>query len=195
MSEQFSYIFGLLATGLLMGMVFDIYNTVTGASKWLKWIRSTLDVAFWVASALAVFYVVFTTDDGKLRIYTYVLLATGYYMYRLTLHRTVVASAFLIVRFLHSVFRGLYSIVYTVTVRPVVALLRVVFALLKGVYSVLCVLETWIFRIVQFWLRVTLVRWILRLPFIQRIFVRFQAAWEEMWSSVSKWLRGKWERV
>jgi len=195
MSGQVSYIFGLLAAGLLMGMVFDIYNTVTGASKWLKWIQPTLDVAFWVASALAVFYVVFTTDDGKLLMYTYVLLAIGYCLYRLTLRRTVVASAFLIVRFLQSVIRGLYRLVYTVTVRPMTALLRVAFALLKGVYFVLCVLETWIFRIVQFWLRVTLVRWILRLPFIQRIFVRFQASWEEMWASVSKWLRGKWERV
>jgi spore cortex biosynthesis protein YabQ len=195
MSGQLSYIFGLLAAGLTMGLVFDIYNTVTGASKWLKWLRPTLDLAFWAASALAVFYVVFTTDDGKLRMYTYVLLAVGYCLYRWTLHRTVVASAFLIVRFLQSVFRGLYRIVYTVTVRPVAAVLRVVFALLRGVYYGLCMVETWIFRILQFWLGVTLVRWMLRLPFIQRIFLKLQVWWEEMWASVSKWLRGKWERV
>ncbi|MCL6517710.1 spore cortex biosynthesis protein YabQ, partial [Alicyclobacillus sp.] len=54
MAAQWTYLAALMACGAAMGAVFDVYNTVTGASRWFRWLRPSLDLLFWLTSALAV---------------------------------------------------------------------------------------------------------------------------------------------
>jgi spore cortex biosynthesis protein YabQ len=191
MQSEVLYIVWLLATGFAMGFVFDVYNTVTGASKWLRWLRPTADLAFWVVSALVVYYVLFLTDEGRVRIYTFGIVLAGYAVYRWTIHRLVVRSAFAIVRVVQAVLRGVFRVVYTVTVLPLVAVAKVVLGVLRMVYRLLMAVETGIFRLLEFWLRVLLIRWLLRLPFVQAFLSRIQNGWEEMLTAASNWLRNK----
>jgi spore cortex biosynthesis protein YabQ len=195
MSSEVLYIVWLLATGFAMGFVFDVYNTVTGASKWLRWLRPTVDVAFWVVSALFVYYVLFLTDEGRVRIYTFGIILVGYGVYRSTMHRLVVRSAFAIVRVVQAVLGAVYRVVYMLTILPIVSIAKVALAVLRIVYRILCVIESCIFRLLEFWLSVLLIRWLLRLPFVQAFFSRIRGGWEEMLTAASNWLKSKWSRV
>ncbi|GMA50521.1 hypothetical protein GCM10025857_18780 [Alicyclobacillus contaminans] len=195
MGSQVSYIASLLLMGLLMGVVFDIYNTVTGASKWLRWLRSTLDLAFWIVSAVAVYYVAFITDDGMLRVYTFGLLLAGWLIHRVTLHRPVVRSAFYIVRMVQAILRSVLRVLQVLTIRPIRLLCLLVIGILRVLYTVLCVLESWGFRVAEFWLRLLLVRWLLQRPLIQRFFAKCRMHWEEFCGTVSKWLLKRWGRA
>lgn len=186
---QFGYIILLLLCGGLMGTVFDLYNTVTGASKWLRWLRPTLDLAFWIVSALAVYYVVFVTDDGRLRFYTFILLLLGYLLYRFSFHHTVVSSAFAIVRLIAFVVRLVYRIVDSLLLRP----LRIIWLVVKGLclrlYEFFCVVENGLFWILRFWTRI--LKWPVagRWAWTAKLQMIFAAYWEVFWIQMSKWLK------
>ncbi|MDQ0190149.1 spore cortex biosynthesis protein YabQ [Alicyclobacillus cycloheptanicus] len=151
---QIQSVLALVAASWILGAVFDIYNTVTGSSRWLRWLRPALDIAFWVAAAGLVCFVMFTTDDGRLRIYTFLLLAAGYLLYRVWFHVRVVRSAFRVVRAIRAVFLGVSRLVYRVVVWPVLAVLGLAARLLHAVYRVLCWVEDGLFVLLSFWLKV-----------------------------------------
>lgn len=180
---------------MVMGIVFDIYNTVTSVSRWLRWLRPTLDITFWISSAAFVYAAVFYLDNGRLRLYTFVLVFAGYVVYKSTLHPHVVGSAFAIMRAIEAVIRAVYRVVYTFTVRPMLAVLRVGAALTRFLYRVLCVLEDWVFWILGFWCRLMMLPRLFHLSWIQWIWIRIWNRWEDICRVTSKWLKTKTERV
>lgn len=191
---QFRYIAALLLAGWVMGTVFDIYNTVTGSSKWLRWLRPTLDIVFWIASAAGVYYVVFLTDAGRLRIYTFVLLLAGYALYRAVLHHKVVASAFAIVRVLQRVLGLVYRVVYVLTIRPLIALWRAVSFAARLVYRFLQFVEDTLFWVLGFWFKV--LAWPVKRGMRGSTFPEnLLSRWEGLWERASNWLKNDSERV
>jgi len=187
--NQLHYVGTMIFAGLLMGTVFDIYNTATSTAKWLRWLRDALDFMFWVGSAAFVYYLTYHTDDGRFRIYTFGLLIIGYFMYRVTLHRYVVGSAMAIIYFVDRLFRVMYRVLYVLIVRPLLFFLRVVRNLLLWVYWVLCMLETQLFKVLYFWIR--LLTWpipkqrLLVTPWV----VKSLRWWEGLWMLLSKWIK------
>jgi spore cortex biosynthesis protein YabQ len=192
--EQVHFVVGLTLCGALMGTVFDLYNTVTGASKWLKWMRPILDLSFWVLSAVAAFYVTFVTDDGRFRVYTFGLLLLGYALYRITLHRTVVGSAFTFVSAVGATLRFLYRIIDTLMFRPLFLMFKLVRAILRSVYRILCRIEDGLFWVIRSCLKLIFLpiprRW-RTLKQTPRIFDR----WEGLWQRASNWLKKDPERT
>ncbi|MCL6548716.1 MAG: spore cortex biosynthesis protein YabQ [Alicyclobacillus sp.] len=186
---QFAYIAGMCACAWAMGACFDVYNTVTGSSKWLRWLRPVLDIAFWLASAACVYFVVYRTNHGQLRAYTFPLLAGGYALYAALLHRRVVASAFAFVRFWGAVFRWLYRVLDVVLLRPLRWLFRFVWFLLYQLYRLLCLAEDGLFWVIRFWTG------LLSVPFrpvwakAEPLRTRWRAGWEGIWAWASNVLR------
>lgn len=187
---QFGYLASLVVYGALMGTVFDLYNTVTGASRWLRWLRPTVDLVFWVVSALGVYYVVFITDEGRLRLYTFMLLLVGYLFYRLTFHQTIVSSAFAIVRWISGLIRLVYRILNTLVFNPVRVIVSFVKTLALRLYGLFCVLENGLFWILRFWFRIAV--WpIARLGGADKVNRIFATYWEGFWAEASKWIKKK----
>ena len=195
MKEQFLYILSLVVAGAAMGTVFDIYNTVTGASKWFRWIRPTLDLLFWIGSAAVVYYLLYKTDSGRIRLYLFSLLLVGYLLYRWMFGQSVVRSAFVIVRWVEGLVRVVYKVVYNLTFRPLWWMMNGFVRIGVGLYRVLCVLEDGVFWLVRFWLKVLMVYWLFRIPRVQRGARKLRAGWEEMWTHASKWLKTILARV
>lgn len=178
-----------------MGTVFDVYNTVTGATKWFRWLRPILDILFWVVSSCAVYYAALSMDNGRLRFYTFGLLAIGYVVYRVTIRDAVVGSAFRIVRFFQAVFRFITRVLDIVLWRPLMGLLHGVFRILRVVYTGLCRVEDALFWI----LRLVFVRmiwpWLCRFPGVQHSFRWAAKEWEEFLGKASNWLKSKLARL
>lgn len=185
---QLGYIAVLALCGGLMGTVFDLYNTVTGASRWLRWLRPVLDLSFWMLSAVGVYYVVFVIDDGRVRLYTLILLLLGYLIYRVTFHHTVVSGAFTVVRWISALLRLVYRILNGLVFRPIRWLLSLIRGVLTRLYGVLYALENGLFWILRFWLRI--LKWPLgRRPWVLRTQTFFATYWEGFWTQASKWIK------
>ncbi|MCY0887851.1 MAG: spore cortex biosynthesis protein YabQ [Alicyclobacillaceae bacterium] len=99
MNSTVLYMLGMTAIGFGMGTVFDFYNTVLGSSRWLRRIRPSLDIFFWVVAAAVVFRCSLATDSGRFRMYTFGILLVGYLLYRISIRRVVIGSADALVRF------------------------------------------------------------------------------------------------
>ncbi|MBX5437519.1 MAG: spore cortex biosynthesis protein YabQ [Alicyclobacillaceae bacterium] len=178
---QFAYVAGMCVCAWLMGACFDVYNTITGSSRWLRWLRPVLDIAFWTVSAVFVFYVTFRTNQGEVRLYTYALLLAGYGLYAMTVHRRVVASAFAVVRFWKAVFRWTARVVNFTVIRPVGWTLRLSWLLLRQCYRLLCRVEDGLFWALGFWMR------LFAFPF-RPLWSRVRPVWEK---GVQRW-EGIW---
>lgn len=189
MTEQTIYVALLLAVGLSMGIVFDIYNTVTGAAKWFRWMRPLIDIGFWIVSACGVYYVVLAMDSGRLRFYTFVLLAMGYVLYRLTIHEMIVNSAFRIVRFVQAVFGVCRRLLSALIWRPIRAIFRIVGRCLTGLYQLACRVESMIIWVLQLLFFGIFWRWLAKFPGVTASFQWCCKSWEEFWSTASNWLR------
>ncbi|MCL6626617.1 spore cortex biosynthesis protein YabQ [Alicyclobacillus shizuokensis] len=183
-----SYMEWLLVCGGLMGAVFDIYNTVLASSRWLRWLRPVLDLAFWLVAAAVVFYVTFVTDFGRFRVYTFALLLIGWLVYRVTLHHTVVSSAFAIMRMVRAVALFFAKMVDWLLLRPLRFLLLTVWVVLTRLYWLLCQVENGLFWVVRFWL--SILAWPLRGPWQHSAALRGQirARWEGIWERASNWI-------
>ncbi len=136
-----NYIILMLASGMIMGAVFDIYNTVTSAANWLRFLRAILDIVFFVVAAFFVFQVSLITDNGRFRLYTFGLLLIGYVIYRVIFHRMVVASAHAIIRFIRAIILGVWKIILLLIVNPIRIILRITRVLLINLYRILCKIE------------------------------------------------------
>lgn len=188
--QQLRSVSELMLAAALLGAVFDTYNTITGASTWLRWLRPAADICFWLVAAGVVFFVLFTTDDGRLRLYTLPLLVIGYLLYRLWFHRQVVRSSFLVVRFISGVVHVVWRVVYVTAVWPVQQVLWVCKRVLVQVYRLMRLLEDGLFWVLSFWWKAMsrpLRRWDQPTePFRKKI----ARTWEGILQEASKWIKG-----
>lgn len=172
-----------------MGIVFDFYNTVTGSSKWLRWLRPLLDILFWCLSGVFVYDLTFITDSGRFRLYTFGLVAVGYLAYRLLLHHFVVSSAFVVVRFVALILGLIWRVFDWLILAPLRAIWRLVRALARSAYWMGCRIEN-----ICIWVCTTLLRpfgLLLRAPWKRAEPWRrqFDQWMEGMFAQVSKWFK------
>jgi spore cortex biosynthesis protein YabQ len=190
-----NYIVLMLLSGMIMGTVFDIYNTVTSIANWLRFLRSILDIVFFAVSGVLVFRVSLMTDNGRFRLYTFGLLLIGYMIYRLLLHNVVVASSHTIVRLIGAVILGLWKIVVLFVIKPVVVILHMILVLLVFGYRLGCKIED-----LACWI-IALVSKIALFPFrgYKKIFANHTAklkGFEEgIWLHLSNWLKRRPDRT
>ncbi|MCL6517375.1 spore cortex biosynthesis protein YabQ, partial [Alicyclobacillus sp.] len=163
----------------------------TGASRWFRWLRPSLDLLFWLTSALAVFHVVYRFDDGRVRLYVFVLLCAGYLVYRMTLHAAVVHSAFTVVRAIRAMALALWRLFRALVLTPVALCLRLVWRVLVLVYRVLCRAEDAVFWTLGLVARLTGLRRLWASSPVERFRRMAGERWEEFWTAVSKKIKSK----
>lgn len=183
------YVLGMLIAGFALGTTFDFYNTVTGATNWLRWTRPILDIAFWVTGALIVFRLSLATDDGRLRLYTFGLLLVGYLLYAAMAKRIVVGSALAIVHAVRRILRFIWYGFNILVIQPIWFVIKICMTCLKLLYQLGMRVEnvlTWIavrlLKLTLFPISPTL-RWLQ--PWGEKISV-YQ---EGIWTRLSNWLR------
>ncbi|RIV21764.1 hypothetical protein D2Q93_10415 [Alicyclobacillaceae bacterium I2511] len=188
MAEQTGYLFWLILLGASLGATFDIYNTVTHM-EWLKWLRSLLDILFWVVAAGAVYFVAFVHDNGKIRIHTLALLLVGYVFYRLTMHSFVVRSAFWVVHLMDRVYRIFAMLMRVLVLVPLHGLWGGLAWTTAVVYHLGCKLEdgaVWVLS-QTWWFSVGM--WIKKSPKMQKFIDGVRNNWEEFGVIASNWLK------
>ncbi|MCL6444791.1 MAG: hypothetical protein K6T83_15280 [Alicyclobacillus sp.] len=187
--SELRYLASLFFCAWVMGAVFDVYNVVTGASRWIRWLRPILDISFWILSSIFVYYVLFVTDDGRLRAYTLILLALGYGMYWVVLHRKMVGSAFLVVRIGRWIGVQVFRIIQFLLIRPVRFILMLCWTLVKRIFQGLCLVEDGLFWVLRFWVKLFARPLQPVMRSAEGPLGKIHAHWEGIWTRASNWLR------
>lgn len=116
----------MLLSGLGMGTVFDGYRVLSNELRFPRWWLPVLDVIYWMAAAVAVFRVLYASNNGEVRAYVFIGLAVGVLLYYWLLSRAIIA----IVKWLIYAVRALLSFILKcldfVIVKPLVLLYKLV---------------------------------------------------------------------
>ncbi|SDW44879.1 spore cortex biosynthesis protein YabQ [Alicyclobacillus hesperidum] len=188
-AQNAAYVAWMVLCGMAMGATFDFYNTITGASRWLRRLRPLFDLAFWLVAAVVAYVCTYRTISGAFRIWTFLLLTAGYALYRLLLRRWVVGSAFAILHVMRVVVLICGRMLYMLFGVPARLIWRLVSGLATLLYRLGCRFEDVMARLLS------IVFLILTFPI--RRYVAVDAAWrkklsqwqEEFWQLTAKWLR------
>jgi spore cortex biosynthesis protein YabQ len=67
--------------GMLVGAVYDFYRGIRTAFKKGKWVTAILDIFFIITLGIIVVYVMYTANQGELRLYTFIGFIIGFMLY------------------------------------------------------------------------------------------------------------------
>lgn len=78
---QLYYFLSTVITGLLVGIMFDIYRIIRGLNSPNKIITAISDILFWIFAAVTTFVFFLYTNSGNVGYYTFVGLIIGLFIY------------------------------------------------------------------------------------------------------------------
>lgn len=149
-STNASYVMWMIVCGIGMGTVFDFYNTIMGAIRFIRPLRAVVDLLYWTISGLVVYFFTYRTISGSFRIWTFLLLIVGYLVYRVALRRVVIGSAFVVLAMMRRIVLGIARILYRLIGIPLILCWRLVFAILRFLYAVGRAMEDVVARMIVF---------------------------------------------
>jgi spore cortex biosynthesis protein YabQ len=136
-----SYVAWMLIAGWCMGTAFDFYSTVTGSTKYLRWMRPGLDLGFWLSAGVVVYYLTYITIWGEFRVYTFLLLGVGYLVYRAVFRKVVIGSAFVVVRIVKALLLFVGRLLYRLIGVPIFTCWRALAKIILLLYKLGCRIE------------------------------------------------------
>jgi len=91
-------IFGLLS-GIITGLLFDIYRLIRGFENPNKVLTAIQDLLFWVLTSIVIFVFLMYTNEGYINFYVYVCLIIGAYLYLKLLSRVFIKLQYKFLKF------------------------------------------------------------------------------------------------
>jgi spore cortex biosynthesis protein YabQ len=152
---QFLTLSLMAASGVLLGVGFDIMDLLTRQFHLRRWITALMDLGYWLISTLFVFQVLVYANEGQVRVFVFIGLLVGVIVYYYLLSRIV---RFIIEWILTQLLRLLHIIsrvIYTLVIRPmqyVFKLMQIVvgfllaFSIFLGKFVVQCL--TYVYKMI-----------------------------------------------
>jgi spore cortex biosynthesis protein YabQ len=78
---QFISLIWMIGSGIIMGVVFDVYRVLQKKFRIKGWLISMLDLLYWTGATVFVFLVLLSSNDGQLRFYIFMALIAGLWIY------------------------------------------------------------------------------------------------------------------
>ena len=66
---------------MLVGIAYDVYRCIRKIIKRGRWLTALLDTLFIITLGLVVVFVLYTANQGELRLYTFIGFALGFALY------------------------------------------------------------------------------------------------------------------
>ncbi|WP_438448965.1 spore cortex biosynthesis protein YabQ [Gorillibacterium sp. sgz5001074] len=121
----------MLASGVGIGILFDLYRVLAHELRFPRWLIPLLDLAYWAAATFAVFRVLLFSNFGQVRFFVFLGLFAGYTLYFLGLSRTSVKLIRWIIGVVEAMVRFFVKAFHILVITPVMALYRCVVVILR----------------------------------------------------------------
>lgn len=103
-------IFGLLS-GIITGVLFDIYRLIRGFENPNKILTIIQDLLFWTLTSIVVFIFLMYTNEGYINFYVYVCLIIGAYLYLKLFSRVFIKLQYKLFKFNGKAFRVVRNVI------------------------------------------------------------------------------------
>lgn len=139
----------LVLCGIAMGLLFDICRTLASRFQVPRWLLPPLDIVYWMASTLGVFWVLLRYNQGEVRMYVFLGLGIGVTGYFALMSHGVIKAANALISFLIRSAGWLKRLLRVVLVIPGSALVHGLARLLDILFVVIAALLLWMLRLLM----------------------------------------------
>lgn len=166
----------MLASGVLIGLLFDLYRVLAHELRFPRWMIPLLDLLYWFGATLLTFRVLFYSNFGQVRVFVFLGLFAGYTLYFLVLSVRAMKLIRWIIHMIKAFIRFMVRAVQVCIIRPVIALY-------KGILVILGFLVT---------VTMFLYKLVVQLLYPVRLLLRLIGRLIGPYWKVPEWLRRPW---
>ncbi len=131
MEEMYNQLFCLTVfsiTGIVIGILFDIFRIFRKSFKTSDIITYLQDILFWILTGFIVLFAIFKFNDGEIRSYIFIGIALGILIYMLTISRFTIKYCVAIVQWIKKIISYPISIIIKfskkIIINPIIKLSR-----------------------------------------------------------------------
>ncbi|MBD1372454.1 spore cortex biosynthesis protein YabQ [Hazenella sp. IB182357] len=117
---QFITMVSMLGSGMILGLLLDMYRVVTFRFKIRGWVVSLVDLLYWILASLLVFSVLIWSNWGELRFYIFLAICFGFFSYHRWMSAEVIRILRKILVGLEQIVRFLLQVIYVLIIAPIV---------------------------------------------------------------------------
>lgn len=132
---QFLTLSVMAGSGAFMGLMFDVYRVLSGQLRPPRWLVPLLDLVYWLVATLFVFRALLYSNDGQVRIYVFLGLILGIWLYFKLASRLAVATVLFLIQLIRALIRFIGKTIEFVIIKPVLLLYRLLFILLGFLWA------------------------------------------------------------
>lgn len=147
---QFSTLLAMFGTGIAMAWVFDVYTWFRDRLHFKRWMTFILDVLYWIVFAITVLLILYSVNQGRIRLPIFFMLLLGGLLYFQLLSMPFLRLWELIVTIVMRLAHFLWRILQILLIRPITWIFSTLFSLIfwigTGLWKVVTILFAWLGR-------------------------------------------------
>ncbi len=101
--NQLFCLFVFIITGIVIGILFDIFRISRKSFRTADWITSMQDILFWILTGCIMLFSIFTFNNGEIRSYVFIGILLGVIIYMLLISRFFIKYSVIIITFLKKI--------------------------------------------------------------------------------------------
>ena len=113
--EQLFCLIAFTATGIVIGVLFDIFRILRRSFKTADWLTTLQDILFWILAGFVILFSIFKFNNGEIRSYIFVGIALGVLIYMLTLSKYIVRCSVIIIKFIKKIISYPVNLIIKIT--------------------------------------------------------------------------------
>lgn len=127
------YMFG---SGLILGVMYDIYRVALSRIRMPRWMIPILDFLYWIAATIIVFRLLYHSNLGQVRVFVFIAIAIGILFYFALLSRIVCKILQFIANMIVWFVRFVWKLITILIIRPSMVLYRILLVILGAIVTV-----------------------------------------------------------
>lgn len=178
LSSQILSLLVMIASGLILGILFDIYRVVASQLHFRRWLIALLDMVYWIIATVFVFLMLYLSNSGEARLYVFLGLFMGTIIHYVYFSQLTIKMVLKWIRWTKKLIHFLVRLYHVLIITPLMfiyrsarILLRIMVAASILVCKFMVQLLYPIWRIIK-WLLITVIilKWLQ--PIMRKIFKR-----------------------
>lgn len=121
----------MLASGVLIGILFDLYRVLAHELHFPRWLIPLLDLAYWAVATVLIFRVLLFSNFGQVRLFVFLGLFAGYTLYFLVLSQASMQTIRWLIRVVKAIVRFLVRTFQICIVKPVLFIYKMIIMILN----------------------------------------------------------------
>lgn len=126
------------ATGIVIGVLFDIFRILRRSFKTADWLTTLQDILFWILAGFVILFSIFKFNNGEIRSYIFVGIALGVLIYMLTLSKYIVRCSVIIIKFIKKIISYPVNLIIKITnfliIKPIKFLVKKISTFFKKIF-------------------------------------------------------------